>query len=306
MGLGKIKGHAALIGANVIWGLYAPLCKDLLNAQIIPPLILAGIKTAGAAALFWVLWAVFRIVKPSHTISKEHIEKKDYLKILNASLMIIAANQIFITLGLKYASPVDGTVLCGITPFFTLVLGVVFLKQRVGWIKNLGAILGFAGMLLFVFGSDVNTAMHVSNPVLGDTLFVLSQVCGAIYLVFSGDILGKYSSFTLMKWMFLISAVIMLPLYVPDVMALDWTLLSTDMWIEFGYIITFATFLAFLLLPVGQKQVSPTTVAMYNYLQPVVTATYAVIFGLAQLSMQTIVATALIFVGVWIVNRDNK
>ncbi|MCM1079190.1 MAG: DMT family transporter [Bacteroidales bacterium] len=302
----KVKGHIALLGANIIWGLYAPLGKDLLNSQIIPPLILAGIKTAGAALLFWILWAVCKFLFPSHPISTERIERKDYLKVLTASLMIIAANQIFITLGLKYASPVDGTVLCGITPFFTLLLGAVLMKQNVGWIKGIGVILGFAGMLLFVFGSNVNMEMNVSNPVLGDTLFVLSQVCGAIYLVLSGGILGKYSPFTLMKWMFLISAVLMIPLYVPEVPAIDFSLLTTEMWMELCYIIIFATFLAFLLLPIGQKHVSPTTVAMYNYLQPVVTAAYAVIFGLALLSMQTIIATALIFIGVWIVNRDNK
>ncbi|MDE5986798.1 MAG: DMT family transporter [Prevotella sp.] len=308
--MNKFKGHIALVGANIIWGLYAPLCKDLLNAQIIPPMVLAGIKTAGAALLFWILWAVFKLVYPSHTISTERIEREDYPKIVLSSMMIIAANQIFITLGLQYASPVDGTVLCGITPFFTLILGAVFMKQRAGWIKGIGAALGFAGMLLFLFGSEVNTEMHVSNPLLGDTLFVLSQVCGAVYLVFSGNILGKYSPFTLMKWMFLISAISMIPLYVPELMIVDLAGLhaemSAAMWIELGYIIVFATFLAFLLLPIGQKHVSPTTVAMYNYLQPVVTAIYAVMFGLAQLSMHTIVATALIFIGVWIVNREKQ
>lgn len=300
---GKLKGHSALIGANVIWGLYAPLCKDLLNAQVIPPMALAGIKTAMAAACFWLLWIVIKVVAPQSDIAKEEIDKNDWGKVVIASLMIIAANQICITLGLRYASPVDGTVLCGITPFLTLLLGLVFLKKAIGWVAGTGVILGFAGMLLFLFGGEVNTEMNVSNPLLGDTLFVLSQVCGAIYLVFSGDILGKYSSFTLMKWMFTESAVIMLPLYAPDVMSVDWSLLSMPMWVELGYIILFATFLAFLLLPVGQKNVSPTTVAVYNYLQPMVTAVYAVLFGLAAITGQTIIATALVFGGIWLVNR---
>lgn len=303
--MGKLKGHAALIAANVIWGLYAPVCKDLLNAQAIPPMVLAGIKTAGAALLFWLIWAVYRIAAPNHPISKESIDKEDWLQICFASVMIIAANQITITIGLQLASPVDGAVLSGITPFFTLLFGVLLFRQKAGITKGLGAVMGFAGMLMFVFGSDINTEMHVSNPILGDSLFVLSQVCGAIYLLCSGKILGKYSAFTLMKWMFLFSAVIMPPMYLPQLLEVDFCVLTPVMWRELFYVIVFATFIAFLLLPVGQKHVSPTTVAMYNYLQPVVTTAYAVMFGLAEVSLLTFVAAALIFVGLWIVNREK-
>lgn len=299
----KIKGHSALIGANIIWGLYAPLGKDLLNAQVLPPLALAGIKIVGAALLFWILWGMAKIFKPTSLIATETIGRKDFTKLWIASAMIIAANQLFIILGLQYASPVDGTVLCGTTPFFTLLLAFLFLKQRIGWKSGLGTAAGFCGMLLFIFGGNSNADMNVSNPLLGNSLFLLSQICGAIYLVFSGDILSKYSPFTLMKWMFLYSAIILLPLYGIEVLNINWKLLTTSMWVELGYIIVFATFLAYLLLPIGQKSVSPTAVAMYNYTQPIVTTIYALVFGIAVLTGQTIAATALVFIGMWLVNK---
>lgn len=304
-GLNKLKGHGALLGANVIWGLYAPLGKDLLNANVMSPLALCGLKIVGAAFLFCLLWAVVKIVNPSAAIANENIEKKDWPKLWIASIMIIAANQLFIILGMKYASPIDGTVLCGITPFMTLILSLLFLKQKIGWMKGVGTAIGFCGMLLFVFGGEVNTDMNVTNPVLGDSLVILSQLCGAIYLVFSGDILGKYSSFTLMKWMFLISSIVLLPLYGPQVLDINWNAMNSLMWTEFAYIILFATFMAYLLLPIGQKNVSPTVVAMYNYLQPVVATVYALLFGIAVLTGQTVLAAVLVFVGVWMVNKNQ-
>ena len=297
---GKIKGHIALIGANTIWGLYAPLCKNLINTQAIPPLALAGIKTTGAALLFW----IFSLLMPASIIKKESIDRGDWLKLILASLMIIAANQITITLGLQYASPVDGTVLCSITPFFTLTLALIFFRQKIGLWPGIGTLIGFAGMLVFVFGGDTNSEMHVSNPVLGDILFILSQLCGAIYLVFSGDILAKYSSFTLMKWMFLISAILMSPITVEGITQVNWSILDGAMWAELGYIIVFATFAAFLLLPIGQKHVSPTSVAMYNYIQPVVTMVFALLMGIAVLTGSTILATLLILAGVYLVNKN--
>lgn len=301
--MNKLKGHLALIAANTIWGLYAPLCKHLLNAQVIPPLALAGLKTTGAALLFWMV----SLLTPATLIKKETIDRRDWPKFVLASLMIITANQILITLGLQYSSPVDGTVLCGITPFFTIALGMIFLHQKVNWKQGLGAALGFGGMLFFVFGGDVSEDFNVSNPVLGDTLFILSQLCGAIYLVFFGDILARYSPFTMMKWMFSISAITMIPLTLSPIVGLqtiDWNVLDAPMWTELGYIIAFATFLAFLLLPVGQKAVSPTSVAMYNYLQPVVTAFSAVLMGVAVITGNTAIATLLIFAGIYFVNKN--
>lgn len=46
-------GHAALLSANVMWGLMAPLGKDLLNSGVIPSMSLAALRIIAAALLFW-------------------------------------------------------------------------------------------------------------------------------------------------------------------------------------------------------------------------------------------------------------
>ena len=61
-----------------------------------------------------------------------------------------------------------------------------------------------------------------------------------------------------------------------------------------------------MLIPVAQRRVDPTVIAMYNYLQPIVAVVFSVLAGLAVLNGKNVIATLLVFVGVWLVNREKK
>ena len=295
----KLQGHLALLGANIMWGLMAPLGKDLLNGGVIPPLTLAAMRIVCAAALFWAC----SLLTPASVIPKEKIALGDWGRLLMASLLVISGNQVLVILGLGLASPIDGAIVCSSTPIFCLVMSALIYATRVSWLQMVGVAMGFAGMLMFVFGSASDTAIHADNPMLGDSLCIVAQVCGALYLVLFTDLFQRYSPFTLMKWMFLFSAVLMAPLGIIGLDTIPWHEMTTAMWTELGYVILCATFLAYLLLPIGQKHVSPTTVAVYNYLQPVAAVVYSIVFGLAPMTAITMLASALIIMAVYVVSR---
>ena len=74
---------------------------------------------------------------------------------------------------------------------------------------------------------------------------------------------------------------------------------------ELAYVLVFGTFLSYLIVPVGQKYLRPTLVAMYNYVQPVVAAVAAIIWGMDSFNILKVVAVVLIFSGVLLVNRSK-
>lgn len=297
-----IIGHIAMIAANVIWGLMSPIGKEVLNSPDISPLALTGIRIIGAAVLFW----IGGMVLPKSVAPKETIERKDYLSLIIASLLIICANQMCIVFGMSMTSPVDATVMCSTSPFFTLLLVWLLWSQRPGWAKILGVVFGFAGMLVFILGGKTDEALNVSNPVLGNIICILSQVFGAIYMVKYAFLTRKYSPFTLMKWLFTISAVVMTVISAPSIINTTWDVIPMKVLVEAGYVIVFGTFIAYLFLPVGQRGLSPTAIAIYNYLQPVVAAVFSVIIGVAAITTPTIIGSLLIFVGVYLVNKTVK
>lgn len=297
---GIITGHAALLAANIIWGGMAPVSKDLLNMGQISSWSLSGVRILGGALLFWLL----SLILPKAWVSDEKVEKKDFFPLCLASLLVIAANQALVIMGMAYTSPVDATIVCSMTPIFTLILGAVFLHQKISWMKALGVALGFAGVLAFIFAGETNDATHVTNPLLGNAMCLLAQICGACYLVFFTDLIQKYSAFTLMKWMFLISAVAIFPFTIGGIVNVPWSEMPLGGFLDTLYIVVLATCLAYLFTPIGQKHVSPTVVAIYNYLQPVVAAVISIIAGLAVVSWETALYAFLIFLGVWLVSRN--
>lgn len=50
----KLQGHAAMIGANVMWGLMSPAAKMVLATGTVTPILLTDMRIAGAAILFWI------------------------------------------------------------------------------------------------------------------------------------------------------------------------------------------------------------------------------------------------------------
>lgn len=295
----KGKGHLALLVANVSWGLMAPFLKDLLNGGQITPMALSGFRIIGGALLFWL---VSTFVKSGE---KDRIEKKDIVPLILASLLVIGLNQVLIIVGMSLTSPVDASVVCSLTPIFTLLFGAVFMGAAFAWSKWIGVAIGLAGALIFVFTGEVNDAVNVSNPLLGDLACLMAQVCGALYLVCFPRLINKYSLLTLMKWMFLISGIVVLPLSLGDMVSVDWNEVSLANYGDLAFIILFGTCLAYMLIPVAQRRVEPTVVAMYNYLQPVVAVVFSVVAGLAVLTGMNVLATTLVFVGVWMVNRTK-
>ena len=295
----KYEGHLALLVANVSWGLMAPFLKDLLNGGIITPMALSGYRIIGGALLFWLIGM---FVKPDKNACNS-IERRDIVPLIIASLLVIGLNQVLIIVGMSLTSPVDASVVCSLTPIFTLIFGAILMGIAFTWSKALGVTIGLAGALIFVFTGQADAQTNVSNPVLGDVACLMAQVFGALYLVCFTKLISKYSLITLMKWMFLISGIAVLPFSLPDMLAVDWSQVILMEYIDLIFIILFGTCLAYMLIPVAQRRVEPTVIAMYNYLQPVVAVVFSVIAGLATFSITNAIATAMVFVGVWIVNR---
>ena len=74
---------------------------------------------------------------------------------------------------------------------------------------------------------------------------------------------------------------------------------------EIGYLVFFATFVAYFLIPFGQKHLRPTLVSMYTYLQPVIAAVVSILSGMDVLTWQKLLATILIVGGVIMVSRSR-
>ena len=293
MNLKKVQGHLAMSGAEVMWGLGAPVGKIILLGGI-SPLILTECRMTGAAVLFWII---------SLFSKKEKVNGRDLVNLFFASLMGIVVNQCCFLWGLSLTSPVNASIITTSMPIITMLLAAVVLREPISGKKAGGVALGAAGALLLVLGSGHGTG---GGSAAGDVLIVMAQTSFACYLVFFKGLISRYSPVTLMKWMFTFAALCVMPFNSREWIDAEWSSVSAEVISGIVFFVAGPTFLSYLLLPIGQRTLRPTVTAMYNYVQPIVAGLVAVAIGMDHFTATKTVAVILVFAGVYLVSASKS
>lgn len=293
MALTKRTGHISLLVANIIFGLNITISRSIIP-EIIDPYLLTFFRMAGAAVLFWI-FSIFT--------KKEKVPSKDIIRFFFASILALVANQIPFIVGLSLTSPIDASLVITMLPVITMIFSALIIKEPITLLKTIGVMIGALGVLiLIIHSSEVSGGGNMA----GNLILLISISSFGLYLTLFKDLISKYSPVTSMKWMFLFATFLTLPFSFKAITTTDFTILSGSVYLKIIYIVALATFFTYLLLPIGQKTLRPTTLSMYNYLQPITATFVAVMLGMDKLSIQTIISTVLVFSGVYIVTQSKS
>ena len=299
MNLMKLKGHSSMLGANVMWGLMSPVAKFVMVGGAVTPLVVTDLRITGAMVLFWIA-SFFQ--KP------ERVAPKDLLKLLGASLLAIVFNQGCFIFGVGLTSPVDASIITTSMPLLAMVLAAIYLKEPITGKKVLGIAVGATGALLLILGShQVSEAKAAGNHYIwGDLLVLLAQFSYALYFVLFKNFVNKYSLITIMKWMFTYAFICALPFSYNDLLHTEWKSLHNTEIGALVFIVVGSTFISYVLIVIGQKNLRPTVAGMYNYVQPLVASIVAVCWGMDTFNFVKIISVALIFGGVYLVTNSRS
>ena len=251
-------------------------------------------RVGGSVLLFWLI---------SFFGPKEKIAKADFPRIIAAALFGVALNMLTFFKGLSYTSPIMGAVLMVTTPMIVLVLSAFIIKERMENRKVLGIILGLAGTItLILYGKSMANAPNAS---LGNLLVFVNAVSYAFYLIIVKKLMDKYNAFTFVKWIYTFGFLMVLPFGWGEFQAIDFANLPTAIFWKIGFVVVFSTFLTYLLNLISMRELKPTTVAVFIYLQPLFATIFAVSLGKDDLSVVKLMSAVLIFVGVYLVTQKK-
>ena len=288
----KIQAHGAILLANTIFGLGVPVTKLLLEDWVSPMTYMAT-RSLGAAVIFWLIAA---FMKP------EKVERRDLMVIMLGGLMGFVVSQTLTAESLNYTSPVYFSLIATLTPVAVMLMAALFIGERITGMKFLGVLLGIAGAVLMVVMGQ--TSGSGSNDLLGITLAILSVLTWAIYMIITRKVAQKYSPVTQMKYVFLISAIVTVPLAWPELSEQRLYSAATFGWdgaVEMVFIVLMATVLGYFLIPYAMKYLSATTVSIYTNLQPMVASFVAIAIGQDRLTWDKPVAAILVLLSAYIV-----
>lgn len=292
--LSALRGHLMLLGAAVLWGCNAPMIKDLQGLGV-PALVVADMRAVGAAVAFWVM-SLF-------VGGGERVSVSMLGRLCVAGILCIVLNQVLFTVGVNYTSPIDATVISTMLPIVTMIFAAIILKESITGMKVVGIAVGAAGALTLVFGGGGSSA---GGGLVGDALCFTAQVSCALYMVIFSNTIHRYSVVTLMKWLFLFSAIIVTMVTWPSVVAVDYASLPLKAWGEMLFIVFGGTFVSYIFFTGGQKLLRPTVVSMYNYVQPIVATVLSVAMGVGSFGVGKVISMAMVFAGVYIVTHAKN
>lgn len=290
-------GNLIMFVAMCIFGLNIPINKFIYEAKALDPMAVTLLRMSFAAFMFWLV---------SLFLPKEKVTKKDLLILMVGGILGMAMNQGFFGYGLSRTAPVDAAIIATSGPLFAMVIAAIVLHEPITGKKVSGVLVGAVGALVLVLTSAHTEGSNSSWQ--GNLAVMVAQCCYATYLVITKPLADKYSAITVMKWMFLFSAIVMFPVGIKDVInAPIFQLENQEMYfVALAFILFGSTFIAYMLIPMAQRRIRPTTIAMYNNLQPLIASAVAISVGMDHFTITKLVAAVFIFGGVYLVTISKS
>ena len=293
----KTTGHLACFIAYAIFGINIIVCKDLTSSRLISPIALFCLRSLGAGSLFWII---------SCFLPKETVEKKDYGKIMMASLLGFFLTQMTFLIAIPDITPMDCSIVSSLSPIYTMFIAAFALKEPITLRKVGGVAISFLGVIYLILNTVTGQGSTVETSWVGILLMIANSLCFSLYLGLFKPVITKYSVITFMKWIFLFAAAFSLPLAAKELITFDYSLLSGTYLSELAFLIVCSTFITYFLIPLGQKRIRPTLVSMYSYVQPIIAIVISIWVGMDTLSWQKVLAAVMVFGGVVLVNYSRS
>jgi drug/metabolite transporter (DMT)-like permease len=292
----RVLALLAAFSATTIYGMNHTIAKVVMP-HYIGAFGFIMLRVVGAAVLFWTV---------SLFTPKEIIERKDYVRIIFGALLGMCINMLMFFKGLQLSTPINSGVIVTLTPIIILILSAFFLKEKLTSMKFLGITLGFSGALLLILYGNTSQVVNAPNVTLGNSMMLINSICFGSYLVIVKPLTKKYSTVTLMKWMFLLGIFMTFPITYSEFSEVSWNTLPFEALWRMAFVIVGTTFLTYMFNVYALKTLPATTIGAFTYLQPLITILYAVITGNDILDGVKISACLLVFLGVYLVSKKAK
>jgi drug/metabolite transporter (DMT)-like permease len=281
------KRALALIGATfvaLIYGATFIFAKEVMPTYIKPYGFIL-IRALGAVVMFWLL---------TFFGPKEKIAINDFPRIIAAALFGVAINQLTFFKGLSLTSPISASV---------IMVTAILIKEKIKLKKVIGIFIGLTGTsILILYGKDIENSPNASY---GNFLVFINASSYAVYLIIIKKLITKYHAFTFIKWIYTFGLLFVLPFGYQEFMEINWESIPTNIYYNIGFVVLFTTFLAYLINLMAMKELKPTSLSVFIYLQPLFATVIAISLQKDELSIVKIISAILIFIGVYLVTQKK-
>ena len=289
-------GNSAAFSAAALFG--ASVVATRVAVGTIPPLSLALIRF-GQGGLILLIFLL--ILKPG--LLRIKLNDLPYLVLLGAVLFTIFP--ITFNVGLKYTEASRGALMLATLPLWSAWLAR-FAKSEHLTLRQVGGIILTLSGVAVVLAERGLTWQGDSRAFLGDVLMLLTAVCGAIYGVLAQKMLKKYKAITVTAYAMLTGTCLLIP--AAWVEGFSGALTKIDL--QAASLLLFLGIcggaLGYFLWTFALVHLTPTQVAVYVNLNPMVAAILGAALLAEKLTLVFITGFVAVLIGVLLVNWPTR
>lgn len=282
--------YLALILAHLIWGANFVVAK--ITLQEFPIYSLAFLRFA-LASLFL---APFFLAESK----KIKIAKQDLPRLTLIGVLIITLNITFFFTGIQKTTAINASVLTLIIPMLSVLSGWWFLKEKIYLINLAGIFAGLMGALVIIGLPRILFGDFSPQILTGNLLIILASIVWVAGAILSREQLKKYPSLTITAIAFMVGTV---TFFIP---ALN-EYLENPSWPEritglgllgLTYMTLLSSISAYFLFEWGLAKTGVYAADLFQYIEPFVATTLAILVLAEVVSVDFMVGGVLIVAGV--------
>ena len=246
----------------VIWGINFSVVK--LALEQFPPLVFSALRFALAVVA---LVPILGLREGRQALPQGHFWRLAFLGFIGNTLY-----QICFVLGVALTTAANAALLVATTPALIALLGAALgierITRRMGW----GIALAVLGVGLIVAARGVTLTWQTVG---GDVLVLLATLCWAIYTLGVRKLGNSISSLRITTLTMLAGTPGLLLVGAPDLLQLNWTVISGGAWTGLLYSAMFALVLAYVLWNTSVRVAGSARTAIYGCAIPIIAALVA-------------------------------
>jgi drug/metabolite transporter (DMT)-like permease len=287
-----LAANASAFAAAVLLG--ASVVAVRVAVRDIPPTTLAVLRF-GQGAL--VLLGATALVKPALLrVDRRSFRLNALLGAIFFSLFPLSFNA-----GLQFTQATRGALMLATMPVWSMLLARWFIGERLGIRRTVGVGLTLIGVLIVVSERGLNLGTD-GRALLGDALVLLSAFWGALYGVLAKRALIRQHPLTVVSYAMLIGTLILLPIALWEGVVGEFGRLDSSLALIVLFLGIPGGVIAFGMWTAALARLSPTQVAVYVNLNPIVAAILGVLLLSERASPTFLLSFATVIAGVLLVN----
>jgi len=243
------------------------------------------------------------------------IQKKDIIPIFILGFFGVIVYHLGLNYGEQFISPGAASLIIATIPVLIVILAVVFLNEKIIWIKLVGIILALSGVLLISFYGTEDTSIEI-NYISAALAVLFAAIMGAFYTVAGKKLLEHYNGLSLTVYAMLLGSIGLIPLtflnnikqvsFIGKPLLVELAAMSVNGWIAIIFLGAFSTVIGYVIWYVALEIKTASEISIFLYAVPMLSTIVSYFIFDDKITLMFILGGILVITGLIIVNIKTK